>query len=166
MFEYGVMHLSFRPELQPHGYVFEWHFGLDRELDDVPFHVDRDLPVPPGQSPLRRLAHPGLAAVYLGRRLSSRVGAWNAALVLGAGYVVAVAAAQSLLPSINEAPGNFPATVLWDFRVASLGTQLVMWATLGLLFGALIQRRSGRESTGMARWITPDRYPASGPGRE
>jgi hypothetical protein len=68
MFEYGVLHLSFRPEFQPHGYVFEWHFGLDRELDGVPFHVDRDLPVPPGQGPLRRLAHPGLAAVYLGRR--------------------------------------------------------------------------------------------------
>jgi predicted cobalt transporter CbtA len=75
-------------------------------------------------------------AVYLGRRLAPRLGTWNAALTAGGGYVVAVAAAQALLPSLNETPAAFPATVLWDFRVASLGTQLVLWAALGLLFGA------------------------------
>ncbi|MGH3821679.1 MAG: CbtA family protein [Pseudonocardiaceae bacterium] len=82
-----------------------------------------------------------VTAVYLGRRLTSRLGTWNAALAAGVGYVVAVAAAQALLPSINEAPEAFPATVLWDFRVSSLGTQLVLWATLGLLFGVLITPR-------------------------
>jgi len=30
--------------------------------------------------------------------------------------------------------------VLWRFRVASLGTQLVLWAGIGLLFGALAER--------------------------
>lgn len=78
-----------------------------------------------------------VTAVYLGRRLTGHLGAWNAALAAGAGYLVAVAAAQALLPSINEAPEAFPVTVLWDFRVASLGTQLVMWITIGLIFGAL-----------------------------
>lgn len=82
-----------------------------------------------------------VAAIYLGRRLTSRLGAWNAALAAGAVYVVAVAAGQALLPPINEAPETFPATLLWDFRVASLGTQLVMWATIGLLFGALVTPR-------------------------
>ena len=82
-----------------------------------------------------------ITAVYLGRRLISHLGAWNAALVAGAVYVAAVAATQVLLPSISETPEAFPATVLWDFRVASLGTQLVMWVTIGLLFGALIPPR-------------------------
>jgi len=37
-------------------------------------------------------------------------------------------------------PEEFPAAVLWKFRIASLGAQFIMWATLGLLFGALTQR--------------------------
>lgn len=81
-----------------------------------------------------------VAATYLGRRLAQRWGAWNAALAAGAAYVAAVALVQLALPEINEVPAGFPAAVLWDFRVASLGTQLVMWATMGLLFGALVSR--------------------------
>src|SRR5262249_31953017 len=79
--------------------------------------------------------------IYLGRRLTARLGAWNAALVAGAIFIVTVTVVQFLLPSINEVPEVFPATVLWNFRMASLGTQLVMWATIGLLFGALVHRR-------------------------
>ena len=48
--------------------------------------------------------------------------------------------AALLLPAVNEVPDEFPAVVLWKFRVASLGAQFIMWATLGLLFGALTQR--------------------------
>lgn len=88
-----------------------------------------------------------VTAVYLGRRLTSRLGAWNGALVAGAVYLAAVAAAQALLPSLNETPATFPATVLWDFRVASLGTQLVLWTTIGLLFGALITTRQLTRTT-------------------
>jgi predicted cobalt transporter CbtA len=87
-----------------------------------------------------------IAAIYLGRRLTSRLGAWNAALVATAVFVVAVAVVQFLLPTINEVPDAFPATVLWEFRVASLGTQLVMWATIGLLFGALVARAVTNEA--------------------
>jgi len=36
--------------------------------------------------------------------------------------------------------GGFPATLLWRFRLASLGTQAVLWTTLGLLFGVLTER--------------------------
>jgi predicted cobalt transporter CbtA len=94
-----------------------------------------------------------VAAAYLGRRLASRLGAWNATLTAGAAFVVTVALVQFLLPTINEVPDAFPATVLWDFRVASLGTQLVMWATLGLVFGALVARHlTSREAAdGMPR---------------
>jgi predicted cobalt transporter CbtA len=81
-----------------------------------------------------------IAATYLGRRLTSRLGGWNSALVGGTAFVVTIAIVQFLLPTINEVPHAFPATVLWNFRIASLGTQLVMWATLGLLFGPLVAR--------------------------
>lgn len=87
-----------------------------------------------------------IAATCLGRRLMSRLGAWNAALVATAVFVVAVAIVQFLLPTINEIPDAFPATVLWEFRVASLGTQLVMWATIGLLFGTLVARAFTHEA--------------------
>jgi predicted cobalt transporter CbtA len=81
-----------------------------------------------------------VTATHLGRRLTPRLGPWNATLAASAVFVVAVALVQFLLPTINEVPDTFPERVLWDFRVASLGTQLVMWATIGLLFGALVTR--------------------------
>jgi predicted cobalt transporter CbtA len=46
-----------------------------------------------------------------------------------------------ILPGIHEVPAGFPADVLWHFRVASLGTSAVLWATIGLGFGALAERR-------------------------
>ena len=36
-------------------------------------------------------------------------------------------------------PG-FPADVLYEFRLVSLGTQLVLWATIGLVFATLARR--------------------------
>lgn len=51
-------------------------------------------------------------------------------------YVLVVVAAGLALPSAGELPGAFPATTLWDFREASVGTQLVLWSTLGLVFAA------------------------------
>jgi hypothetical protein len=44
------------------------------------------------------------------------------------------------LPPINEVPSDFPAVVLWHFRIDSLAMQAIMWATLGLVFGALTER--------------------------
>ena len=69
-----------------------------------------------------------------------RFGEWNATLIVAACYVVIVAAAALLLPVVNEVPAEFPAVVLWKFRVASLGAQFIMWTTFGLLFGGLTQR--------------------------
>ncbi len=81
-----------------------------------------------------------VAAGKLRLSLIDRVGGWNAALVAGAFYVVAMLVAGLLLPGIDEVPEQFPAVVLWQFRVASFGAQLIMWTTLGLLFGALAER--------------------------
>jgi predicted cobalt transporter CbtA len=69
---------------------------------------------------------------------------WLAAVGAGLAYVVAVSVAGALLPSFHEVPEDFPAQTLWDFRLASLGTQLVLWATIGLAFVALLQRSTNR----------------------
>lgn len=81
-----------------------------------------------------------MVAVRLGRWLIPRYGNWNATLIAGCAFMMFIVVVQLVLPSVNEVPPGFPATVLWDFRLASLGTQLVLWATLGLLFGGLTER--------------------------
>lgn len=83
-------------------------------------------------------------AVFVRRALEPGQGVWNATLIAGGVFVAIVAVAMALLPAIDEVPEHFPAAVLWQFRVASLGTQAIMWATLGLLFGALTQRTLAR----------------------
>jgi hypothetical protein len=81
-----------------------------------------------------------IAAGMLRKRLLPRLGGWNAALIAAAAYLVVIFLAWWALPGVNEVPEQFPATALWQFRIASLGAQLIMWATLGLGFGALIAR--------------------------
>jgi hypothetical protein len=81
-----------------------------------------------------------IAAGMLRLRLLPRYGAWNAFLIAAGAYLIVVIAVGLALPPINEVPGQFPAVVLWQFRIASLGAQLIMWATTGLVFGALAER--------------------------
>jgi len=89
-----------------------------------------------------------IGAGMLRLRLLDRYGAWNAFLIAAAGYLIVVIAVGVALPAVNEVPGQFPAVVLWQFRIASLGAQLIMWATIGLVFGALAEHanRHGRLS--------------------
>jgi hypothetical protein len=81
-----------------------------------------------------------IASVTMKRSFVARFGEWNANLLIAACYLIWVAIAAFLLPAVNEVPDQFPAVVLWNFRIASAGAQLIMWVTLGLLFGALTQR--------------------------
>ena len=81
-----------------------------------------------------------VGAVYLGRQLAQRIGQWNATLVAAASYMVAVAVVMLILPTIDETPEDFPADDLYEFRLFSLGTQVVMWTTIGLVFAALASR--------------------------
>jgi predicted cobalt transporter CbtA len=81
-----------------------------------------------------------IGATSFKRLCTPLFGEWNAKLMMAAFYIVIVTLAGLLLPAVNEVPDGFPAVVLWEFRIASIGTQLIMWATLGLLFGALSQR--------------------------
>lgn len=98
-----------------------------------------------------------VGAVYLGRRLVGRLGTWNATLAAAGSYIVAVAVVMLVLPTIDEIPGpltdaagnivyeGFPADDLYEFRLFSLGTQIVMYATIALVFGAMVARLLGEK---------------------
>ncbi len=79
-------------------------------------------------------------SVSVRRHLLAKLGQWNASIVAGLVFIVIIAAVQLGLPSINEVPAAFPAVVLWKFRAAAIGMQVIMWTTIGLLFGAWVER--------------------------
>ncbi|MER6591165.1 CbtA family protein [Micromonospora purpureochromogenes] len=87
-----------------------------------------------------------IGAVLVGRSLQPRLGTWNACTVALLGATVLVGAILYLLPTVNEVPDGFSPILLWQFRLASLGTQAVTWATLGLLFGYLTERSQRGQS--------------------
>ncbi|MGC4250141.1 MAG: CbtA family protein [Sphingobium sp.] len=74
----------------------------------------------------------------------SRRGIDATLLAVGA-YFLVVGSGQLLLPVIDEVPADFPATLLWNFRVASMATQLLLWATIGIVFGLLAERLLQRQ---------------------
>jgi predicted cobalt transporter CbtA len=92
-----------------------------------------------------------IGAAIIRTRLVREHGLWNASLIAAAGYLIVIVAAAALLPSINEVPEAFPAVVLWQFRIASIGAQLIMWGTIGLVFGALTERAERRSDSLVAR---------------
>ncbi|MET9413216.1 CbtA family protein [Streptomyces klenkii] len=81
-----------------------------------------------------------VGTVILGKRLAPRLGNWNATVVAGAAFVVAVGLAYAFLPSVNELPDDFPAGLLWKFRLSALAMQLLLWTGFGLLFGHFAER--------------------------
>lgn len=82
-----------------------------------------------------------IAATVLAGRLAGRLGWWNAVLAATGAYVVVVGLIGFLLPAIAETPADFPATVLYDFRLASLGGHVVLWAATALVLAALVDAR-------------------------
>ncbi|MGW1864563.1 CbtA family protein [Streptomyces mauvecolor] len=107
-----------------------------------------------------------VAAVWLGKRLQARYGNWNATLIGGAVFVVAIGIVMLVLPSLGHLAYNkenfgnqatetplpltdakgtivypgFPADVLFSFRFFSVAAQLLLWAAIGLFFGPLAER--------------------------
>ena len=79
-------------------------------------------------------------AAVLRQTLAKHQDGWSAALNAAGAYLVIIIAANLLLPDVDVVPDNFPAVLLWQFRLAALGMQLILWATMGLLFGVLTER--------------------------
>jgi predicted cobalt transporter CbtA len=67
-------------------------------------------------------------------------------------YLATIVVVMVLLPTVDETPQplrdasgaiiypGFPADVLYEFRLLSLATQLVLWVTIGLVFASLAER--------------------------
>ena len=87
-----------------------------------------------------------VVSVKISHALAFRLGSFNAMLAGAAAYVVLIAAVQFALPLIDEVPTDFPAVVLWDFRIASIAIQAVLWVTVGIIFGGLADRKLRRLS--------------------
>lgn len=89
-------------------------------------------------------------SLTLRRRAAARYGAWNGAMLAAGVFIAIIAAVQAGLPSINEVPAAFPAVLLWKFRMAALGMQAILWTTIGLGFGALVEAGRRGASGGLA----------------
>lgn len=81
-----------------------------------------------------------VGATILGKRLAPGLGTWYATVVAVAAFAVVIGLAYEFLPVINEVPGDFPATLLWRFRLSALAIQAVLWGGFGLVFGELAER--------------------------
>jgi hypothetical protein len=91
-----------------------------------------------------------IAAVWLARRLLPKLGVWGATLSGMGSYIVAMAVVMLVLPAVSEVPRplvneqgaimypGFSADDLFHFRLYAVGTQFIVWATIGLAFGALV----------------------------
>ena len=118
--------------------------GHDRLPHDDLLRDDRDL----GLRRDRRAA-PRRRAFAAARRLERALAAVGA-------FIALIALGELMLPALDETPKDFPADVIWHFRVATLGIHPVIWTTLGLGFGAAAQRL-------LSPSRTPDRAVASAP---
>lgn len=112
-------------------------------------------------------------ALWLGRRLQSRLGNWNATLVAALGFAVVMGVLMAILPPFGHLAANvaehgvqptetplplknpagvivypgFPADTLFQFRFYSVIAQVILWGALALLFGPLAERVLNRART-------------------
>jgi Probable cobalt transporter subunit (CbtA) len=92
-----------------------------------------------------------IAAWSVRNRLIDQLGAWNATIVAALVFLVAVIIFALVMPPLDEVPEGFPAVVLWQFRMASLGAQAMLWTVLGLGFGAWVERDFAAAKVGRLR---------------
>jgi pimeloyl-ACP methyl ester carboxylesterase len=83
-------------------------------------------------------------AISAARQFVSQLGVLSAILIGAGVYIVLTAIAGYVLPPINEVPEGFPADLLWNFRIVSLGIRGILWTTIALIFGASLERSQTR----------------------
>jgi hypothetical protein len=115
-------------------------------------------------------------ALWLGRRLAPRFGNWNATLLAALGFVVLIGIVMAILPPLGHLADNvreygvhptetplplrnaqgaivypgFPADTLFLFRFYSVAAQLILWATIALVFAPMGERLLDPKSKGAA----------------
>lgn len=85
-------------------------------------------------------------------RSSTSLGAPARQAMVGLGALVAVAALMLALP-LPQDPIEIPGRLLWEFRLASMGTQLLLWAGIAGVNGRLWQRATTPASAPAARSV-------------
>ena len=60
---------------------------------------------------------------------------WKRPLLAGGTFVGLAAVLMLALPAVHEIPADFPAQLIWEFRLSALGTQAVLWTALGVGYG-------------------------------
>lgn len=83
-----------------------------------------------------------ISSTWLSRQLTPRFGSGNAIMWSVLSGVALMLVVCILMPTVNEVPDHFPADLLWNFRMSSFGTYLVLWGVIGVVFGALVERPS------------------------
>lgn len=72
------------------------------------------------------------------------------AVVVGSIFVGGVAGALLVWPAGTTVPADFPAQLLWEFRLASLAGLALVWAGIGVTFGLLASRPATTERSAAA----------------
>jgi predicted cobalt transporter CbtA len=98
-------------------------------------------PTPPAVGLLALSVLAATGATWTYRRLSGRFAGLDRLLIAAGVYLGAVALLQNALPMVDEVPADFPATLLWQFRLASIGTQAVFWLVAADFFGRAAERQ-------------------------
>ena len=80
------------------------------------------------------------AAVLAFRAPRAGAAEWLRATAATGAFLLVVTIGYAMLPHVDEVPATFPPSLLYTFRLASLGTQVVLWTALGLAFAALLTR--------------------------
>lgn len=89
-------------------------------------------------------------ALYVGQRLWSQVSSY-AGLVGGVlTFVVIVSVAAAVMPVVNEL-GDFPADILWSFRLSSILTLATLWGVIGIVFAGLLTKLTATDAAERAR---------------
>jgi hypothetical protein len=76
-----------------------------------------------------------LAAARVMWSMKPAAAPWARPLASAGTFIVVAGGLALALPGIQDVPRDFPAALLWEFRLSSLGTQAVLWASLGIGFG-------------------------------
>ncbi|MEV0298115.1 CbtA family protein [Nocardia sp. NPDC050710] len=91
------------------------------------------------------------AGVYVYTLLRGRLGTLR--LIAGvAAFVLITTLGYILLPGVDEVKADFPPSLLWQFRVASLAQTATLWAALGLGF-AFLTEYATRSSTAVPEQV-------------
>lgn len=88
------------------------------------------------------LAAVGSTALVL--RLRRQVGDWGAVVAGIAAFTAVCALTAGLMPTVDEV-GDFPASILWEFRIGSLLTLATLWGVLGIALSGMLGRLADRE---------------------